>query len=110
MSVRHGRQVDPVPSQELLASLATLRRQWVAGLTSQLGTLSALITDRNWRAAREDTHRLRGTAGTHGLHVLGDALATLEQKLESAVGGTVEEGSIGDAMSAVRTAARDATS
>ncbi len=92
---------SPIPSAALLERLGMLQRRWLLALPKQLASLRALIADASWELAREDAHRLRGTAGTHGMAAIGERLGELETALVEALARGADPARLAGALDAI---------
>ncbi len=93
-----GSKNAPAATDDLAAELAAIRDEYAAGLPQlvaelgvALGKLRTSATDTSaWSEARERAHKMRGTAGTHGLHAVSEAAAAIEDALVASKGQPVE--------------------
>ena len=92
-----GTAAGPPANDTLADDLAIIRDEYAAGLPGIVGELTAALGRLRdtgdaaaWAEAREHAHKMRGTAGTHGLHEVSEAAAAIEDALVASRGQPAE--------------------
>ena len=68
-------------TRDIAAELAALRKDYLSRLPAKLDELAALVESRSRAEARQAAHKLRGTAGTYGAGVFGEAIGAIDDAL-----------------------------